>query len=621
MKPLTAWRLGWIVLPFLLGITVPYFEAMTWPALLYLTTGLPIFGLTITVLLLSFNLRPGITATLLKSAIPFGFLAAAWFSVWPLLKETPGFWEEIPSEYLIFALIRRFANAVSECKRISAEYPNIAAPVFRTASVAFLAACMAFVGLIVDPIRSHARTNRDSDKGPWVGNWMRPERVKELAANFSGLPLGLHRGNILRYNPNSKRGWRAGHHMVVAGTRAGKGVSCILPAIIDHPGPVVVIDIKGENFAVCRRHRASLGRKQIVLNPFGVIEEKTNCFDPMSYLRSGKNLQRDIATLCEGLIKPEIAEETAWISNGARQILEAAMELVMTEGDADDRSLLAVENLVLGPKALDTFAAWQDADDDLCNGRIAKAGAKICGMGDRQRGAVLDCLSENLEWLKFDHVRNMLLKSDFTIDDLLDDKVDLFLVVPQDMSEKLSNFMRVMMTLALGAVTRQDGRRQAKARILAVLDEFTRLGKMEKVLEIATIAAGGGVEAIFVVQDRGTLDHVYTEDGANTLLGSCATTRIFGIGRADGKTAHWAEEQLPFKTVIRESKSQRGGKEDISRSETRERLMDAPSLQQMPVIRMLCLISSNPPLLIDQIISHNHRDYRRKLDSNPVVRA
>ena len=108
---------------------------------------------------------------------------------------------------------------------------------------------------------------------------------------------------------------------------------------------------------------------------------------------------------------------------------------------------------------------------------------------------------------------------------------------------------------------------------------------------------------------------------ALTLLGACATTRIFGLGRADAKTARWAESALPFKTVIRESKSRRDGTDDINRSETKERLMDAPAIQEMPASRMLCLISSNRPLFLEQIISHQHRAYRDKLDPNPTARV
>lgn len=618
MNALDLRRFAWTLLPALLGFAIPHLGKPFWPPLVDLQTGLPILGITIT--MLTFDLEQGITSTLIRTLSPFGFFAASWFSAWPLLKYAPHLWVGIPPEYgvaPIFVSISRIDGVIRDYQNFAIANPDLAATVFGSALVIFLAACLALDRFIITPIRAGSPINRNAADGPWTGNWMEPSRVQMLARNRTGLPLGLKNGKILRYQPDLSRGWRPGHHMVVAGTRAGKGVSCVIPSIIDHQGPIVTIDIKGENFAICQRHRASLGRRQIVLNPFHVIKSRTNHFDPLTYLRLGRHLQRDIATLCQGLIKPETALDTTWISNAARDILEAAIELVMTEGDPSDRSLLAVADLVLGENRLETFSAWMKAGS-ICGGRIAQAGAKISQMGDRQRGAILDCLSENLSWLKFDLVRTMLAKSDFKLDDLLDDKIDLYLVVPQDMTEKLSNFMRLMMTIAMGTVTRQDGRRQAKAKILAVLDEFTRLGRMEMIKDIATVAAGGGLEAIFIVQDRGTLDDIYTENGADTLLAACTTTRIFGLGRADAKTARWAESALPFKTVIQESKSRR---DDTKRSETKERLMDGPAIQEMPTNQMLCLIGSNRPLLLDQIISHRHRAYRDKLDPNPVARA
>lgn len=612
------------LLPMAVGLSIPFFGQTYWPFLAdpFLTIGFFILGVTFSALILRSTFDQGWPATLLRLAIPFGFFGAALVMFWAIFRFVPDKWANTPYGYSaspLFSEIGRLNNFTTAYEVFLANYPNWALTLAISATISLLAGGFTAGIFIFKPLAAALAGNRDATNGPWTGTWLASERVRELTRNQSGLPLGLKGRVIARYEANAQRKWPGGHHMVVAGTRAGKGISSVIPAIIDHDGPVVAIDIKGENFAVCRRYRASLGRRQIVLNPFHVIENRTSHYDPLTYLRP-THLQRDIAVLCDGLIKPETSLDSAWISNAARDILEAAMELVMTTADETERTLLTVANLVLAPNRLDTFSAWMQAGN-LCNGRIAQAGAKILQMGDRQQGAVLDCLSDNLAWLKFDDVRAMLGKSDFQIDDLLDDKIDLYLVVPQDMSKQLSNFMRLMMTLALGTITRQDGRRQAKAKILAVLDEFTRLGRMEKVMEIATIAAGGGVEAIFVVQDRGTLDQIYTPDGATTLLGSCATVRIFGLGRADDKTAQWAENQLPYKTVMRESLGSRGSNKDINRSETKERLMDGPTIQQMPINQMLCLLRSNPPLLLDQIISHENPAYCEKLDPNPVVRS
>lgn len=547
-------------------------------------------------------------------------VAAMAFAVWPFIRLGFSVWAQTPVatvEPPIWAWLTEIDYAVRSYANTIAYYWTWALCNGAVALVPLALLTLAARPLIIRPFKDLIGLRRTTQDGPWRGGWMEPPRRRQLAGHATGVPLGLYGGSLLRYQANPQRGWLAGHHMVIAGTRAGKGVACVLPAIIDHDGPVVVIDIKGENFAVCRRHRASLGRRQIVLNPFGLVDGRTACLEPLRYVRSTAML-RDIAAISQGLIKPEGSKETTWISNGARELLEAACELVLTVADPDDRTLLKVADLLLAPNRLATFEAWTQSPD-LCSGRVARAGATILQMGDRQRGAVLDCLAENLSWLKYDEVRAMLSGADFDLDELLDGGVDLYLVIPQDMTDRLSNFARLFMTLALGVLTRQDGRRTAKQIIMPVFDEFTRLGRMEKVLEIATIAAGAGVEAVFVVQDRGSLDAVYGADGAGTLLGSCATTRIFGLGRADERTAHWAESLMPATTVLKEGR--RTNNDGVDRNENKDRLMDAAGIAEMPADEMLCLIRSNKPLKIKQILSYKHRQYRAKLDPNPVVRA
>ena len=61
---------------------------------------------------------------------------------------------------------------------------------------------------------------------------MNRSELRQLRHNDTGLPLGLSGGAMLRYRPNPKTGWRAGHHVAIAGTRAGKGVSVVIPATI-----------------------------------------------------------------------------------------------------------------------------------------------------------------------------------------------------------------------------------------------------------------------------------------------------------------------------------------------------------------------------------------------------
>lgn len=61
-----------------------------------------------------------------------------------------------------------------------------------------------------------------------------------------------------------------GHLITIAPTGAGKGVSCIIPALLTWQGPAVVIDPRGENYAVTGAYREAMGQKVHVLDPFDV---------------------------------------------------------------------------------------------------------------------------------------------------------------------------------------------------------------------------------------------------------------------------------------------------------------------------------------------------------------
>lgn len=75
--------------------------------------------------------------------------------------------------------------------------------------------------------------------GPWTGSFLSEAEIADLIRLEKGLPLGLTaKGRTVRYAKNDERGWLGGHHAVISGTRGGKGVSAIMPAIFDHDGPV-----------------------------------------------------------------------------------------------------------------------------------------------------------------------------------------------------------------------------------------------------------------------------------------------------------------------------------------------------------------------------------------------
>ncbi len=510
-------------------------------------------------------------------------------------------------------ILRAVWEAVISVGQYSAEHQQgIAVSVV----VGFSCLAIAIAGPLLALFDRRIGPDRTSRTGPWRAGWMPASDISQLARNQTGLPLVQHEGKLLRYQKNDKHGWRGGHHLVVAGTRGGKGVSAVIPAILDHQGPVVALDIKGENFAVTRRHRQELGRKVAVLNPFAVVEASRDCFNPLDYIRP-EHLARDIAVLADGLVKPEPGD-AGHFSDMARNLIAGAIEVVVTNEDPEKRNLVTVMDLLLSSNLEVTLKAWAE-NRDIVGHRAAQIAATILGTGEKERGSIISTLSKAFDWMKFDEMRAFLSGTSFWLDDLLDDRVDIFIVVPLDQVKDQAVFMRLFINLVLGTVVRQDGRRKVKAPILLVLDEFVRMGRMDQIMNIANVAAGAGIEALFVTQDTGQVEQTYGKYDARSIFGSCITKRVFNVN--DIETAEWAARHLGDSTVysqqIREGRSQDDGW-DLSYAEQRQKLMTPEQIMGMRADDILLLVGNHNPLRAKQNLYFEGQGYRGRYDLNPL---
>ena len=475
--------------------------------------------------------------------------------------------------------------------------------------------------IILIPIREIFKprigANRRSHHGPWQANWISQSSSDKLAKNKVGLPLALHNGKVLRYKKDESKGWRGGRHLVVAGTRGGKGTSAVIPAILEHQGPIVALDIKGENFATTRRHRARLGRAVAILNPFGVVEEYSDTFNPLDYIRP-EHMIRDVDVIADGLVKPEQGEG-AHFAELARHLVAAAIEVIVRQAEPGNRNLVAVADLVLSPYLDQTLQAWTEQPNAVGH-RPAQTAATILQAGDRERGSIQTSVAKAFAWMQSDEMRRFLQTSSFRMDDLLDDLLDLFIVVPLDQIEKQAVFMRLFVNLVLSTVVRQDGRRKVKAPVLLVLDEFVRMGRMEQIMNIANVAAGAGIEALFVTQDIGQVENAYGRNGAHSIFGSCITKRIFNVN--DIATAEWASRHSGEKTIYSQQIREKRlliEKNDLSYSEQRQKLLTPDQILSLKPDEVLLLIGNQSPLITKQNVYFENKIYNGLYDRNPLI--
>ena len=107
----------------------------------------------------------------------------------------------------------------------------------------------------------------------------------------------------------------------VAPTGAGKGVSVIIPTLLSYPGSVVVIDPKGENYAVTSRYRREIGQKVYKLDPFGVAEGASSSINPFDVFQlDGASVEADAAVIAEMFASGKTGtREPFWDISGDRK--------------------------------------------------------------------------------------------------------------------------------------------------------------------------------------------------------------------------------------------------------------------------------------------------------------
>lgn len=468
-------------------------------------------------------------------------------------------------------------------------------------------------------------------EGPWVAGFLSKDKEKELLKNTKGLPLGVPfgesgtKGRILRYLPNTKKGWLSGHHVVISGSQGGKGVSCVLPALLDHEGPIAVLDIKGELFAMTQKERAKKGRKVVVLNPFNVVEENKWHWNPLDYIRP-EEFERDSRIIIEGLLEPETPYNQHFYKIAA-DILQVTLEVIQHTMAKEEFTLTSLYDYVCGPDFLQHLKIWSKYPDFL-EGRPSKMATTILSAGEEERGSFLTTIKRNLAWIGYEKNKVFLQPREssqtFSFDELLDNKVDFFCVIPLDMIETMSGFLRLFTNTVLGTVIRQSGYKNPKEKILLMLDEFPRLGAMRQLINIVTVAAGAGIEAFMVAQDKASIESVWGKE-TDVIFGSSATVRIFNLGRTDSSTASWASSLMGDKTIITRTNAAReygdflkgAGSESVS--QMKEKLLTASQIQELGDTKMLCFLRGHQPLLLERIISHQHRHYKDRLDPNPTL--
>lgn len=346
-------------------------------------------------------------------------------------------------------------------------------------------------------------------------------------------------GGVLLGEWNDRKlGWHDDRHMVtIAGSRAGKSWTVLIPNLQRYPGPAVVIDPKGELYEKTAKAREDMGHKVYCLNPFSKAVKlpkggvfRSHAHNPMRELARSENLSADAAQLADALIIND-EKDSHWTDSAKNLLVGLMLHAVAT--DPENASILTLRKQV--SRSDDLYAVLTKMIDPKNSEAVQNAAFTMRGKFYEETNKTISPTSEMRSIMStageqtrpLDDVAPALNGHDFWLDDLTGDQpITIYLVLPALRIATHHRWLRLFIYQVLATLERKPIPR-GRLPLWLVLEEFAALGNLRSVESAAGYMAGFGVKLWAILQDLTQLRRHYPNSW-ETFLGNAGLIQAFG---------------------------------------------------------------------------------------------
>lgn len=402
------------------------------------------------------------------------------------------------------------------------------------------------------------------------------------------------------------------HSLIVAPTRAGKGVGIVIPTLLTFEGSVVALDVKGELFDLTSRARKARGDSVFKLAPLDP-EQRTNCYNPLLDIIALPSERQftEARRLAANLIATRGQSAEGFI-NGARDLFVAGILACIERGTP---TIGAVYDLFAQPgEKYSLFARLaqetQNKEAQRIFDEMASNDTKILTsytsvLGDGGLNLWADPL-----------IKAATSRSDFSIYDLRRRRTCIYLCVSPNDLEVVAPLMRLLFQQVVSILQRSLPGKDEKHEVLFLLDEFKHLGKLEAIETAITTIAGYKGRFMFIIQSLSALTGTYDEAGKQNFLSNTGV-QVF-MATADDETPAYISKAIGEYTFQARSTSCSQGlmfDRNIQKSDQGAPLLRPEQVRLLPDEYQIVLIKGQPPLQLRKVRYYSDRALKRLFDS------
>ncbi len=403
------------------------------------------------------------------------------------------------------------------------------------------------------------------------------------------------------------------HIISYAPTRAGKGVGLIIPTLLSWLHSTIILDIKGENWALTSGYRKLIGHKVLKFDPtdvtgnsckFNPIEEVR--LDTLYAIQDVQNLALMIVD-ADGKGLPDHWTKAAFAFFSGI-ILHCCVMIQAKEKRSatlyDVTLMLSGFGYEKGVKSLleemketnhfeelkKVFLNIEEKIGKEIHAFVASTALEMSAKADTEASGVVSSALVNMALYKDPIIAMNTSSCDFRLNDLMNHEspVDLYLVLSPASIDRVRPLIRLIADMIIRHVCKEmtfkDGTsvKGYKHRLLLMLDEFTSLGKLPIIEKSIAYIAGYGGKMYLIVQDITQLNAVYGKD--NAIMANCHIRIAYAPNSIE--TTKVLSEMTGKTTVvdnkISTSYSQAGASRSHSVAETARPLLTPDECMRLP---------------------------------------
>ncbi|WBU62209.1 type IV secretory system conjugative DNA transfer family protein [Paracoccus albus] len=407
------------------------------------------------------------------------------------------------------------------------------------------------------------------------------------------------------------------HCLVVAPTRAGKGVGYVIPNTLLFPGSCVILDVKGEIFEATSRHRQSEGDEIFYFAPFD-FEHPSHRYNPLERIAALKNTDQQFTELS----KLSTYFLTTSEKGGATDFIVGARELFVAGG------MLAIERgkPTIGEITRVLFGGADKSEEYKLRAAEARHAqtkdifTDFSGYADRTLSSYVSVLKgAGLGLWVNPTVDRVTSGNDFSWQNVRMKPQTVYIVVNSDDIITLAPLMRLLFGELIATLRASLPNPKTEPwPVQIILDEFDQLGTMPIVVQSLKQLAGHGGRVSIITQSIPGLDKHYGENDRMSIE-SAAGIKAF-ISPNEKKTAGEVSEALGKTTrlSVSDSLSSDGRgllRRSVSRRNEERPLMSVDEVRKLNAAKIILIPERQNPILADRI------EYFKDPHFSPIMAA